>query len=160
MKKPSSVFNALALALVLGAGTALAAPQHGQHEPEQGQRGNTDARQSASGKSQQASPSKQTSASKPVSPSKLASLPKDFAKARQAFQQNRQQIGRGGSVPANVSIAKGKPLPSGYGKRLDARQLNGVPQYDGYEWRRVGSDMVLVALTTGIVHTILQGVLN
>ncbi|WP_390888748.1 RcnB family protein [Leclercia adecarboxylata] len=38
--------------------------------------------------------------------------------------------------------------------------LKGLPQYQGYEWRRVGSDIVLVAVTTGIVYTILQGVLN
>jgi Ni/Co efflux regulator RcnB len=35
-----------------------------------------------------------------------------------------------------------------------------VPHYQGYEWRRAGGDLVLVALTTGIVHEILHDVLR
>lgn len=86
--------------------------------------------------------------------------PKDFSSVHQAFHERRAQIGRGPAVPASVSIQKGKPLPQGYGKRLDAKALHGLPSYQGYEWRRVGSDIVLVAVTTGIVYTVLQGVLN
>lgn len=86
--------------------------------------------------------------------------PKDFASVHQAFREHRGQIGQGGPVPANVRIQRGKPLPHGYGKRLDDRALQGLPHYQGYEWRRVGSDVVLVTVATGIVYTILQGVLN
>ncbi|MFP6850283.1 MAG: anti-virulence regulator CigR family protein [Pseudomonas sp.] len=86
--------------------------------------------------------------------------PKDFSSVHQAFRERRGQIGQGGPVPANVRIQRGKPLPHGYGKRLDDRALQGLPHYQGYEWRRVGSDVVLVTVATGIVYTILQGVLN
>jgi len=86
--------------------------------------------------------------------------PHDFSSAHQAFHERRGQIGKGGPLPAGISIQRGKPLPQGYGKRLDARALKGLPHYQGYEWRRVGSDIVLVAVTSGIVYTILQGVLN
>lgn len=86
--------------------------------------------------------------------------PQDFAPVRQQFYEHREQIGRGPALPPGVRIEHGKPLPHGYGKRLDARALHGLPQYNGYEWRRVGSDVVLIAVTTGIVYTILQGVLN
>jgi Ni/Co efflux regulator RcnB len=57
-------------------------------------------------------------------------------------------------------VVKGRPLPPGYGKRLDARSLQHLPRYDGYEWRRLGSDVVLIAVGSGIVYAILDGVLN
>jgi Ni/Co efflux regulator RcnB len=87
-------------------------------------------------------------------------LPQNFAPVHQAFHERRAQIGRGPALPRGVHIRKGHPLPRGYGKRLDARSLRGLPSYQGYEWRRVGSDVVLTAVTTGIVYAILQGVLN
>ncbi|TBV04445.1 anti-virulence regulator CigR family protein [Phytopseudomonas dryadis] len=86
--------------------------------------------------------------------------PQDFSSVHQAFHERREQIGRGPALPPDVRIVKGQPLPRGYGKRLDSRALQGLPHYEGYEWRRVGSDIVLVTLTTGIVYTILSGVLN
>jgi Ni/Co efflux regulator RcnB len=86
--------------------------------------------------------------------------PSDFNQARQQISQHRDEIGRGPALPPNIHIAKGRPLPSGYGKRLPEPVLMQLPRYQGYEWRRVGSDMVLVALTTGIVYEILQGVLD
>ena len=35
-----------------------------------------------------------------------------------------------------------------------------LPYYEGYEWRRSGPDVVLIAVGTGIVYEILEGVLN
>ena len=87
-------------------------------------------------------------------------LPSDFGPAQQKIRDLRQEIGRGPDLPPGIRIETGKPLPNGYGKRLPAHINNRLPAYQGYEWRRVGPDMVLVALTTGIVQTILAGVLN
>jgi Ni/Co efflux regulator RcnB len=102
--------------------------------------------------------------SQPHNPGKAQSHaqqpPKDFAPVHQVFREHRGQIGRGEPLPAGIKIQKGKPLPHGYGKRLDARALKGLPHYHGYEWRRVGSDIVLITVTSGIVYTILQGVLD
>ncbi|KAA8693884.1 CigR [Pseudomonas caricapapayae] len=86
--------------------------------------------------------------------------PQDFGPVRQTFQQHRDVIGRGQPLPPGVHIAKGRPLPPGYGKRLDSRSLQYLPQYDGYEWRRLGTDVVLIAVGSGIVYAILDGVLN
>ncbi len=86
--------------------------------------------------------------------------PQDFGPVRQTFQQHRDLIGRGQPLPPGIRIVKGKPLPPGYGKRLDSRALQQLPRYDGYEWRRLGTDVVLIAVGTGIVYAILDGVLN
>ena len=156
--KPIIVLGLLA---ALASGMSQAAPQghspdqekptsqqHGGKQPSQG-------KPQQQGQAQQgkpsASPAKQQSHGQP---------PQDFSAVHQQFQQRREQIGRGNPPPANVHIVKGKPLPAGYGKRLDSKALKGLPHYEGYEWRRVGSDMVLVTVATGIVYTILSGVLN
>lgn len=86
--------------------------------------------------------------------------PADFSDVRRTIQEHREVIGRGQPLPPNVHIVKGHPLPRGYGRRLDDRSLQYLPRYDGYEWRRLGPDVVLVAIGSGIVYEILEGVLN
>lgn len=86
--------------------------------------------------------------------------PQDFGPVRETFQQHRDVIGRGQPLPPGIHIVKGRPLPPGYGKRLDRRSLQYLPHYEGYEWRRLGTDVVLIAVGTGIVYAILDGVLN
>ena len=86
--------------------------------------------------------------------------PQDFGPVRETFQQHRDVIGRGEPLPPGIHIAKGRLLPPGYGKRLDRRSLQYLPHYEGYEWRRLGTDVVLIAAGTGIVYAILDGVLN
>jgi Ni/Co efflux regulator RcnB len=86
--------------------------------------------------------------------------PENFDDVRHTIQQHRDVIGRGQPLPPNIHVVKGHRLPPGYGKRLDARSLQHLPHYDGYEWRRTGADIVLIAVGTGIVYAILDGVLN
>lgn len=86
--------------------------------------------------------------------------PADFGDVRRTITEHREVIGRGQPLPPNVHIVKGHPLPRGYGRRLDERSLQYLPRYDGYEWRRLGPDVVLVAIGSGIVYEILDGVLN
>lgn len=86
--------------------------------------------------------------------------PQDFGPIRQTISQNRESFGRGGPVPSNIHIERGRPLPRGYGRPMDQQALRHLPRYDGYQWRRVGSDVVLVAIGSGLVYEILSGVLN
>ncbi|MDE1167482.1 MAG: anti-virulence regulator CigR family protein [Pseudomonas sp.] len=86
--------------------------------------------------------------------------PQDFGPVRQTIQSNHADFGRGNPLPANVHVQKGHPLPKGYGKRLDSRALAHMPQYKGYEWRRLGNDVVLISVANGVVYEILSGVLN
>lgn len=86
--------------------------------------------------------------------------PADFGDVRRTIQEHREVIGRGQPLPPGVHIVKGHPLPRGYGRRLDDRSLQYLPRYEGYEWRRLGPDIVLIAVGSGIVYEILDGVLN
>ncbi|VVN74413.1 hypothetical protein PS726_00618 [Pseudomonas fluorescens] len=65
----------------------------------------------------------------------------------------------GPDLPPGIqkNLARGKPLPPGIAKKLDGRLVGRLPHYDGYEWQQVGTDLILVALATGLVYEILNG---
>ncbi|VEF11506.1 protein CigR [Pseudomonas fluorescens] len=65
----------------------------------------------------------------------------------------------GPALPPGIqkNLARGKPLPPGIAKKLDGRLLGHLPHYDGYEWQQVGTDLILVALTTGLIYEVLNG---
>jgi len=65
------------------------------------------------------------------------------------------------SLPPGIAknLARGKPLPPGIAKKtVPASTLGQLPSYPGYEWRVVGDDLVLIALSTAVVTTIINGV--
>ncbi|WP_353188051.1 anti-virulence regulator CigR family protein [Pseudomonas sp.] len=65
----------------------------------------------------------------------------------------------GPALPPGIqkNLARGKPLPPGIAKKLDGRLLGHLPHYDGYEWQQVGTDLILVALATGLIYEVLNG---
>ncbi|MCF5230698.1 MULTISPECIES: anti-virulence regulator CigR family protein [unclassified Pseudomonas] len=65
----------------------------------------------------------------------------------------------GPSLPPGVqkNLARGKPLPPGIAKKLDGRLLGRLPHYDGYEWQQAGTDLILVAIASGIIYEVLNG---
>jgi len=67
------------------------------------------------------------------------------------------------SLPPGIAknLVRGKPLPPGIAKKtLPASLLNDLPYYPGYEWRAVGDDLVLIALSTAIVTAVINGVFD
>ncbi|WP_213786414.1 MULTISPECIES: anti-virulence regulator CigR family protein [Citrobacter] len=67
------------------------------------------------------------------------------------------------ALPPGIAknLARGKPLPPGIAKKtLPASMINDLPYYPGYEWRAVGDDLVLVALSTAVVTAIINGVFD
>ena len=67
------------------------------------------------------------------------------------------------ALPPGIAknLARGKPLPPGIAKKtLPAAMINDLPYYPGYEWRAVGEDLVLVALSTAIVTAVINGVFD
>ncbi|KAB0488683.1 Nickel/cobalt transporter regulator [Pseudomonas reinekei] len=65
----------------------------------------------------------------------------------------------GPALPPGIqkNLAHGKPLPPGIAKKLDGRLVGKLPHYDGYEWQQVGTDLILVALATGLIYEVLNG---
>ena len=86
----------------------------------------------------------------------------DIGRVRVILGDNRDLIGPAQSLPPGIrkNLARGKPLPPGIAKRFDSRLLGKLPHYDGYEWRQVGTDVVLVALASGLIYEILDNVLD
>ena len=80
---------------------------------------------------------------------------------RRILGDNRQLLGSTQALPPGIAknLARGKPLPPGIAKNFDNRLLGQLPRYDGYEWKQVGSDIVLVT-ATGIIYEILRNVLD
>ncbi|MNJ46663.1 hypothetical protein D3C77_417980 [compost metagenome] len=68
----------------------------------------------------------------------------------------------GTALPPGIqkNLARGKPLPPGIAKKLDGRLLGHLPHYDGYEWQQAGTDLILVAIATGIIYEVLNGALD
>jgi len=65
------------------------------------------------------------------------------------------------SLPPGIAknLARGKPLPPGIAKKaVPASMLGQLPSYPGHEWRIVGDDLVLIALSTAIVTSVINGV--
>ncbi|WP_252273891.1 anti-virulence regulator CigR family protein [Pseudomonas subflava] len=86
----------------------------------------------------------------------------DIGRVRLILGDNRDLIGPAQSLPPGIrkNLARGKPLPPGIAKRFDNRLLGQLPHYDGYEWRQVGTDVVLVALASGLIYEIIENVLD
>lgn len=63
------------------------------------------------------------------------------------------------SLPPGIqkNLARGKPMPPGIAKKLDGRLLGRLPHYDGYEWRQAGTDLILVAIASGLIYEVLNG---
>ncbi|XQE65932.1 anti-virulence regulator CigR family protein [Pseudomonas sp. P3C3] len=86
----------------------------------------------------------------------------DIGRVRIVLGDNRELIGPAQSLPPGIrkNLARGKPLPPGIAKRFDNSLLGQLPRYDGYEWRQVGTDVVLVTLATGLIYEIIENVLD
>ena len=147
MKMPKSVIAGLGV-LVLGASALVQAAPNDQGGPDRGgQQGQHEQQRGDEHRAPQAKG--------------RGGPPQDFGPVRQVIRDNHDQFSRGAPPPRNVRLERGKPLPHGYyGERLDSRALARLPVYQGYEWRRSGPDIVLIAVGTGIVYEILNGVLN
>lgn len=86
----------------------------------------------------------------------------DIGRVRIVLGQNRDLIAPTTALPPGIAknLARGKPLPPGIAKNFDSRVSNQLPHYDGYEWKQIGTDVVLVAIATGIVYEVLRNVLD
>src|SRR5690554_2181709 len=87
----------------------------------------------------------------------------DERELRRRFDERRDWVRedeRAGLPPGiRMNLERGKPLPPGIAKRFDERSLGYLPRYDGYEWRRVGPDAILVDAANEIIYQVIRDVL-
>ncbi|WP_447044032.1 anti-virulence regulator CigR family protein [Vreelandella sp. H-I2] len=69
---------------------------------------------------------------------------------------------RAEALPPGIqrNLERGKPLPPGIAKRFDGQFASQLPRYPGYEWERVGANVVLIEAATRIVVDVLVDVLR
>jgi len=86
----------------------------------------------------------------------------DIGGIRGILDDNREYWGPTQALPPGIqkNLARGKPLPPGIAKKLDGRLVDRLPHYEGYDWVRAGTDLVLVTVATGIIYEVLQGVMD
>ncbi|MFP6848178.1 MAG: anti-virulence regulator CigR family protein [Pseudomonas sp.] len=86
----------------------------------------------------------------------------DIGQIRIVLGENHNLIGPTRALPPGITknLAKGKPLPPGIAKNFDSRLQGRLPHYDGYEWKQMGTDMVLVTIATGIIYEVLHNILD
>ncbi len=67
------------------------------------------------------------------------------------------------ALPPGIAknLARGKPLPPGIARKMvPGGMLSRLPAHPGYEWRVLGSDLVLVGIGTSIIADVLHDVFN
>lgn len=86
----------------------------------------------------------------------------DLGGVRVILNDNRDYWNPGSSLPPGIqkNLARGKPLPPGIAKKLDSRLIGRLPHYDGYEWQQAGTDLLLVAIASGVIYEVLHNVLD
>jgi Ni/Co efflux regulator RcnB len=65
------------------------------------------------------------------------------------------------ALPPGIAknLARGKPLPPGIAKKATrAEFVRQLPTYPDYEWRRCGTDLVLVQIATQVVAEVLANI--
>lgn len=89
---------------------------------------------------------------------KRQALSIDAPAIRNILDDSRDYWGSADTLPPGIrkNLERGKPLPPGIAKKLDGRLQDRLPRYEGYEWRRCDTDLVLVSSGTDIVHDIID----
>lgn len=147
-----------AAALLAGSPALLADPGNGKGNPHanQGQQGNSGNKGNPNGGNAKQGQGKQGDSGWDRGPTI------DVGGIRVIFGDNRQYWGNAQPLPPGIqkNLARGKPLPPGIAKKLDGRLAGRLPHYDGYEWLQAGTDVILVAVATGIIYEVLHDILH
>lgn len=95
------------------------------------------------------------------------------AQKNNGSSDHRKNYGKPDHVESDISFATARHLAVNYGltgydslppgiakKTVPASMLGQLPYYPGYEWKIVGDDLVLIALSTAVVTAIINGVFD
>ncbi|MFI8418158.1 anti-virulence regulator CigR family protein [Serratia sp. NPDC078593] len=157
MKKRHMLLSTLTLALSLGIFTAPVFAERGGKDNGQG----NDAHHGNHGKDKGHSDGRAKGRPAKGNHGELLSVSLSYDRVRPlAVKQGLTGYRR---LPPGIAknLARGKPLPPGIAKKaVPSSLLNQLPHYPGYEWRIAGNDLVLVALSTAIVASVINGVFD
>lgn len=177
-KSRSAVALFTGLVLAAGSPALLAEPKdkdghpqqmHSPHEGKggQGQKGAPQGQKPQGGNQQQSAAGKPQSAGKPSGGQAYHDGRGDFAvdhdRIRVTIGDSRSYWAPEPALPPGIrkNLQRGKPLPPGIAKRhLDSRLVSRLPYYAGYEWLRVGTDLVQVSISTGLINDVLNDMFN
>lgn len=150
-KKRPLILGVVSLALLLSTSLLQADPGNGK--------GNS---QNDKGKSSQSKEQKKSSSSQSNGGDFQQDYDNDVERILRIFTDNQGQYGQVEALPPGIrkNLARGKPLPPGIAKKMNPDFARQLPNYQGYEWRQVGSDAALVDITTGIVREVMRDVLR
>ncbi len=73
------------------------------------------------------------------------------------------KVSKAKALPPGIAknLARGKPLPPGIAKKSFSRsEYKDLPQFEGYEWTRAGTSMILSDATTKIIAKVLERVFD
>lgn len=154
-----STVLAAALALALGATSAIADPGNG-HGKGNGNHGNSNKGNSQQWDKDQHNDHRSSSRKNYGKPDHV-----DRDISYDTARQLAVSYGLTGykSLPPGIAknLARGKPLPPGIAKKtVPGSMLNQLPYYPGYEWQVIGDNLVLIALSTAIVTSVINGVFD
>lgn len=166
-KSRSAVMLITGLALIAGAPALLAEPKNKEdspqqmHSPQQG-KGNQGHKEGAPpGQKAQGGGKPASSGQSPHDGH--GDLHVDSDHIRVTVGDNRSYWSPGPALPPGIrkNLQRGKPLPPGIAKQqLDGRLVSRLPHYEGYQWIQVGTDLVQVSISTGLVNEVLNDMFN
>ncbi|WP_090352406.1 anti-virulence regulator CigR family protein [Pseudomonas oryzae] len=87
----------------------------------------------------------------------------DSERIRVTIGDNRAYWNPGKPLPPGIrnNLQRGKPLPPGIARQqLDRRLVSRLPYHEGHEWVRVGTDLVQVSISTGLINAVLNDMFN
>lgn len=173
IKSRSAIALFTGLVLAAGSPALLAEPKDKEGHPQQtqapqagkgsqGQKGAPPQAQKGQGGSQPQSAGKPPSGGQAYQDGR-GDFRVDHDRIRVTIGDSRSYWGPEPALPPGIrkNLQRGKPLPPGIAKKhLDGRLVSRLPYYEGYEWLRVGTDLVQVSISTGLINDVLNDMFN
>ncbi|MGR6738203.1 anti-virulence regulator CigR family protein [Pseudomonas chlororaphis] len=81
----------------------------------------------------------------------------NYYQVKTLLQASKRDWSPTAALPADVrqNLRRGRTLPAQQSRRLNPRLLRQLPRYDGYQWWRAGSDLLLVRTSNQMIFDVL-----
>ncbi|QQZ40051.1 hypothetical protein IF690_18655 [Pseudomonas sp. SK3(2021)] len=81
----------------------------------------------------------------------------NYYQVKTLLQASRRDWSPTAALPADArqNLRRGRTLPVQQARRLNSRLVQQLPRYDGYQWWRAGSDLLLVRASNRMIFDVL-----